>query len=50
MNNPAAQDKGDYYMCKTTIVAIKRDNAMYRACPGEKCNKKVRRTTFNLHP
>ncbi|XP_021943211.1 replication protein A 70 kDa DNA-binding subunit isoform X2 [Folsomia candida] len=41
MNNPAAQDKGDYYMCKTTIVAIKRDNAMYRACPGEKCNKKV---------
>ncbi|XP_034238791.1 replication protein A 70 kDa DNA-binding subunit [Thrips palmi] len=43
-----ARDKGlgsggktEYYSTKASIVMIKSENAMYNACPGENCNKKV---------
>ncbi|CAG7833681.1 unnamed protein product [Allacma fusca] len=34
-------EKGDYFMSKVTLMAIKRDNAVYKACNTDKCNKKV---------
>ncbi len=34
-------DKGDYLMTKATLLFAKKDNALYMACPGENCNKKV---------
>jgi replication factor A1 len=34
-------EKGDYFMSKVTLMAIKRDNAIYKACSTDKCNKKV---------
>lgn len=34
-------EKTDVFMCKVTLMAIKGDNAVYKACTTEKCNKKV---------
>jgi len=34
-------DKGDYLMTKATLLFAKKDNALYMACPGDNCNKKV---------
>lgn len=34
-------DKADYYTTKATVIFLKKDNCMYRACPGDNCNKKV---------
>ena len=33
--------KSDYFSCKATIIMCKSENAIYQACPGENCNKKV---------
>jgi replication factor A1 len=41
IDNVASHDKGDYYMCKVVVGSIKKDNAMYKACPEANCNKKV---------
>jgi hypothetical protein len=35
------QDKPDYLGCVVSIVAFKRDNFYYLACPIEDCKKKV---------
>jgi len=40
-DNPNVHDKGDYFMCKVTVMAIRRENAMYKACAQPTCNKKV---------
>jgi replication factor A1 len=34
-------EKADIFMCKATLMAIKGDNSVYKACITEKCNKKV---------
>lgn len=34
-------ESGYYFKSKVTVLAIKRENALYKACPEEKCNKKV---------
>ncbi|CAG9818455.1 unnamed protein product [Phaedon cochleariae] len=34
-------DKGDYYQVMGTILLIRSENAMYKACPTPECNKKV---------
>ncbi len=34
-------DKADYFSTKGTILFTKKDNALYMACPGDGCNKKV---------
>lgn len=34
-------DKADYFSTKAYILYAKKDNALYMACPGENCNKKV---------
>ena len=34
-------DKADYFVTKGVVLYSKKDNAMYMACPGEGCNKKV---------
>ncbi|KAJ1528713.1 hypothetical protein ONE63_007106 [Megalurothrips usitatus] len=33
--------KPDYFSVKGTLIMIKSENAIYQACPGENCNKKV---------
>ncbi|KAH1021772.1 hypothetical protein HUJ04_011256 [Dendroctonus ponderosae] len=34
-------DKGDYYQIKGTILLLRRENCLYKACPKDGCNKKV---------
>jgi len=34
-------DKADYFTTSGTVLYAKKDSAMYMACPGENCNKKV---------
>lgn len=34
-------DKGDYFQTKATIVLMKTENCLYKACPSDQCNKKV---------
>ncbi|XP_061219405.1 replication protein A 70 kDa DNA-binding subunit [Neopsephotus bourkii] len=34
-------DKADYFSCVGTVVHLRKENCMYRACPSEDCNKKV---------
>ncbi|XP_002730881.2 replication protein A 70 kDa DNA-binding subunit-like [Saccoglossus kowalevskii] len=34
-------EKPDYFSCKATVIFIKKDNCMYKACPSAECNKKV---------
>lgn len=40
-NQLGTGDKPDYFSAKATVMYVKKDNAMYTACPGEGCNKKV---------
>jgi len=35
------QGKPDYFCARGTIMFIKKDNCMYKACPSTDCNKKV---------
>lgn len=34
-------DKGDYYQVMGTVMLIRSENCVYKACPMEECNKKV---------
>jgi replication factor A1 len=34
-------EKADYFSSKAYILYAKKDNALYMACPGDNCNKKV---------
>ncbi|PVD31676.1 hypothetical protein C0Q70_07094 [Pomacea canaliculata] len=34
-------DKPDYFTSKATVIFMKKDNCMYKACPTENCNKKM---------
>ncbi|XP_046360245.1 replication protein A 70 kDa DNA-binding subunit-like isoform X1 [Haliotis rufescens] len=40
-DNIASMDKADYFTSKGTVVFLKKDNCMYKACPTEQCNKKL---------
>ena len=33
--------QADYYTTSATVILARKENCMYRACPGENCNKKV---------
>lgn len=37
----SASEAGFYFRSKVSVLAIKRENALYKACTEEKCNKKV---------
>ncbi|EDV22084.1 uncharacterized protein TRIADDRAFT_50671 [Trichoplax adhaerens] len=39
--NLGQQEKADYFNLKATIIYIRKENLMYKACPKEDCNKKV---------
>ncbi|XP_077995285.1 replication protein A 70 kDa DNA-binding subunit-like isoform X1 [Glandiceps talaboti] len=34
-------EKPDYFTSKATVIFIKKENSMYKACPSAECNKKV---------
>ncbi|EFA12891.1 replication protein A 70 kDa DNA-binding subunit [Tribolium castaneum] len=34
-------EKGDYFQVKATILLVRSENALYKACPTDDCNKKV---------
>lgn len=34
-------EKGDYYQLMATVMLIRSENCIYKACPSEECNKKV---------
>ncbi|KAK7925747.1 hypothetical protein WMY93_008057 [Mugilogobius chulae] len=34
-------EKADYFSCVATLVYIRKENCLYRACPSSNCNKKV---------
>ncbi|KAG5891263.1 hypothetical protein JTB14_019670 [Gonioctena quinquepunctata] len=34
-------ERGDYYQVMGTILLVRSENAMYKACPTPECNKKV---------
>lgn len=36
-----SSDKGDYYQVKATILLVKGENIIYKACPTAECNKKI---------
>lgn len=40
-NQLGTGDKADYFSAKATLMYCKKENAMYTACVGEGCNKKV---------
>ena len=40
-NNLGNNDRGDYFQMKATILHVKSENAYYKACPSDNCNKKV---------
>ena len=42
-------DKADYFTAKGTVMFVKKDNCMYKACPTEQCNKKVIDQGNGLH-
>ncbi len=48
-SDPTSAEAGYYFKSKVTILAMKRDNALYKACPEEKCNKKVMDTGSGLY-
>ncbi|XP_020778616.2 replication protein A 70 kDa DNA-binding subunit-like isoform X2 [Boleophthalmus pectinirostris] len=35
------EEKADYFSCVATVVYIRKENCLYRACPSSNCNKKV---------
>lgn len=34
-------DKPDYYTCKASVAIVRKENCLYKACPAERCNKKL---------
>lgn len=34
-------ERGEYYQVMGTVMMIKSDNVVYKACPTENCKKKV---------
>lgn len=34
-------EKADYFTSKATVIFLRKENCMYRACPTESCNKKL---------
>ncbi|XP_070572382.1 replication protein A 70 kDa DNA-binding subunit-like [Ptychodera flava] len=40
-NNLGMGEKPDYFTAKATVVFIRKENCMYKACPSSECNKKV---------
>uniref|UniRef100_A0A1A9VPT4 Replication protein A subunit n=1 Tax=Glossina austeni TaxID=7395 RepID=A0A1A9VPT4_GLOAU len=40
-HNFGMHDKPDYFLTKATVCLIKSQNVIYKACPQEKCSKKV---------
>lgn len=34
-------EQADYYQVKATVLLINSNNVLYKACPGDDCNKKV---------
>ncbi|XP_037323164.2 replication protein A 70 kDa DNA-binding subunit-like isoform X1 [Pungitius pungitius] len=34
-------EKADYFTCLASVVYIRKENCLYRACPSAECNKKV---------
>lgn len=34
-------ERGDYYQVMGTVMLIRSENCIYKACPQEECNKKV---------
>ncbi|XP_044271504.1 replication protein A 70 kDa DNA-binding subunit-like [Tribolium madens] len=34
-------EKGDYFQTKATILLVRSENSLYKACPTENCNKKI---------
>jgi hypothetical protein len=34
-------EKGDYFQTMATILLVRSENAIYKACPTAECNKKV---------
>ncbi|XP_017485028.1 PREDICTED: replication protein A 70 kDa DNA-binding subunit [Rhagoletis zephyria] len=41
IRNLGAGDKADYFQCKGIVHIVKSQNAFYKACPQQDCNKKV---------
>uniref|UniRef100_UPI0037E8AE9C replication protein A 70 kDa DNA-binding subunit-like isoform X2 n=1 Tax=Semicossyphus pulcher TaxID=241346 RepID=UPI0037E8AE9C len=35
------REKADYFSCVATVLYIRKENCLYRACPSQDCNKKV---------
>ncbi|MEQ2243162.1 60S acidic ribosomal protein P1 [Ilyodon furcidens] len=34
-------EKAEYFSCVATVVYMRKENCLYRACPSGDCNKKV---------
>ena len=39
--NLGTSERGDYYQVMGTVLLVKADNTLYKACPSTECNKKV---------
>ncbi|XP_052075679.1 replication protein A 70 kDa DNA-binding subunit-like [Mytilus californianus] len=40
-NSIGQGDKADYFTSKGTVIFLRKENSMYKACPKEACNKKL---------
>lgn len=40
-NSSSIGEKGEYYQVMGTVVLVRSENAVYKACPSEGCKKKV---------
>ncbi|CAN7938762.1 unnamed protein product [Ixodes hexagonus] len=34
-------DRPDFFSCKASVAIVRKENCLYKACPSERCNKKV---------
>jgi replication factor A1 len=40
-NQLGCGDKPDYFTCVATVLIVRSENSLYKACPTAECNKKV---------
>jgi hypothetical protein len=49
-NQLGGGDKPDYFTCVATVLIVRSENSLYKACPTPECNKKVGTFAFTIKP
>jgi hypothetical protein len=49
-NQLGCGDKPDYFTCVATVLIVRSENSLYKACPTAECNKKVGTIAVTMKP